>query len=547
MIRRIGLGSLTAIAIAALAAAMAQQDPWVAEKKDPKFKDVDWTFKESIDNQFIAAVIGMGPALYGKYCVSCHGDTGNGQGPLSPMLIPPPRDFTKGIFKGRSSHPELPPTATDLMRSLIHGIPLSSMLSYSFIGTPQQAALIGHVRDLAAGHFARGFGQPLRSGNFHRDAGMPFPTVETIARGKALYDRFNCVACHGEKGDGQGRVSDTLTDTRVESGGHEFDRPSSVRDFTQGVYSGGPNVRHMYLRVSGGIQGTVMPPFATSASTEDRWALTHYVMSLSKRSEPLPLPHSEVMVVKKVETLPALPGDPAWADMKKWSLPSMRPGPFNYAIQPVYVLDLYFQQLRHNRKRPYFTEANVRALHDGKDIAIRIEWHDAEKHADDQMELQFTTSNPPGFVLYGSIDDPVNLWRWKSGASGPAEIDAKGHTDMVPQAAPPTIAANAAYDAATKKWAVVFVRSIAGGGGGDVPLSMIPDSLNPFLTLMKDGGEAWPEGTLAIKVDPEDDPADAAEKAAKEAARKAMEAGIKATFGELPRHLTTWHYMQLEP
>src|SRR5262245_22473502 len=111
MIRRIGLGSLAAMAIAALAAAMAPpQDPWAAEKKDPKFADVDCAFKDFPKQNFIAGVIGMGPALYERYCIPCHGEKGDGKGELSPMLIPPARDFTKGIFKGRSSHPELPPT-----------------------------------------------------------------------------------------------------------------------------------------------------------------------------------------------------------------------------------------------------------------------------------------------------------------------------------------------------------------------------------------------------------------------------------------------------
>ena len=425
MIRRIALGSLAATVLAGLALALGPQDggkkrpkpqdPWAEEKKDPKFADVDWNAKPDPPQLLINSVKGNGPDLYSRYCVQCHGETGDGKGELAPMLLPPPRDFTRGIFKGRSSHPELPPTSTDLMRSMIHGIPLSGMLSYSFIGTPEQVALIGQLQDLAKGHFPKGFGFPLKSGNFHRDAGMPFPTPETIARGRALFERFNCVACHGEKGDGKGRVSDTLVDTVVVHDGMEFERPSSVRDFTQGVYSGGPNVRHMYLRVSGGVQGTVMPPFATSVAVEDRWALTHYVMSLSERSKPLPLPHSEVMIAKRAAKLPAGPDDPAWAALAKEPLPRREDSPFGYGIQPVYVLDLYFHQLRHDRNRPYFIEATARAIHDGTSIAVRLEWEDAASGPGDRIEFQLSPNkhpNPPGFVLYGSERDPVNVWRW---------------------------------------------------------------------------------------------------------------------------------------
>lgn len=546
MIRKVGLGSLAAIALALLASAMAggPQDPWAAEKKDPKFADVDWDYKGFPPDNFLAAQAPAGPDLFKKYCVHCHGETGDGRGDLSPMLLPPPRDFTKGVFKGRSSHPEMPPVSTDLMRSLIHGIPLSAMLSYSFMDVQQQVALIAHVKDLAKGHFPKGFGFPLKSGNFHRDAGMPFPTAETLARGRALFERFNCIACHGEKGDGRGPVTETLSDAVAVHDGMEFERPSSVRDFTQGIYSGGPNVRHMYLRVSGGVQGTVMPPFATSVSVEDRWALTHYVMSLSKRSAPLPLPHSEVMIVKKEKTVPSLPGDPAWADLKKLALPAKEMGPFGYEIQSFYVLDLYFQQLRHNRNRPYFTEATASAIHDGKTIAIRLEWEDAASDPGDRIEVQLTKNTPPGFALYGDAGDPVNLWRWEGKAPAAAgELDATGPFAAVLRPAS-NVTANAAYDATTKRWAVVLTRSLAGAGGPDVQIA--PGNFNPFLILMKDGSEAWPQGTREIKPDPDDYESEIKKATDKEAARLKMEKDVETKFKDLPRHLTTWHMMRME-
>jgi len=301
--------------------------------------------------------------------------------------------------------------------------------------------------------------------------------------------------------------------------------------------------------VSGGVQGTVMPPFATSVSVEDRWALAHYVMSLSQRSKPLPLPHSEVMIVRKAAAVPALPGDPAWAALEKLPLPPVEKSPFGYDIQPVYVLDLYFQQLRHNRGRPYFTEATARAIHNGKSIAIRLEWEDAASHPDDRIEIQLSPAKPPeapGFVLYGGAADPLNLWRWEAKAPAAAgEFDATGPLAVVAQPAPLNVSANAAYDAGAKRWAVVFTRALAGGGGADVPIT--EGGFNPFSVLMKDGGEAWPEGTRAIPVDPEDDPREQAKAKEKESARAKNEEGIKATFKDLPRHLTTWHNMRLEP
>ncbi|HEY3226919.1 MAG TPA: c-type cytochrome [Planctomycetota bacterium] len=549
MARRFALGSLVACGLAVLAAAF-QQDPWAEEKKDPKFADVDWEFKRDPPFEMLTAMAPMGAPLFDRFCAQCHGAAGDGNGDLAPMLIPPPRDFTKGVFKGRSSHPELPPTSTDLMRSLVHGIPLSAMLSYSFIDTEKQMSLIGHVKSLAVDrtvdppvdHFSKGFGFPLKSGNFHRDAGMPFPTAEAVARGRALFDRFACLKCHGEKGDGKGdpQVLANLSDSIEE-------RPSNVRNLTQGIYSGGPNVRHMYLRVSGGVQGTVMPPFATSASVEDRWALAHYVMSLSQRAKELPLPHSELMIVKRAAALPALPVDPAWSDLEKLPLPPKEPGPFGpYEIQPVYVLHLYFQQTRHNPLRPYFTEATARALHDGTSIALRIEWEDAASDPGDRIEVQLSPSKQPAFVIYGSAADPVNLWRWEGIAPmAAAEFDGTGPFALAAQAGPPNVIANGAYDPASKRWAVVLTRTLAGGGGTDAAITV--GDLSPFLVLMKDGSESWPQGTREIKADPDADPEEIAAAKVNEEKRQKREKEIEGKFKDLPRHLTTWHTMRLEP
>jgi mono/diheme cytochrome c family protein len=40
-----------------------------------------------------------GAQIYKLYCVTCHGEKGDGQGPVGKTLNPPPRDFTAGEFK----------------------------------------------------------------------------------------------------------------------------------------------------------------------------------------------------------------------------------------------------------------------------------------------------------------------------------------------------------------------------------------------------------------------------------------------------------------
>ena len=40
-----------------------------------------------------------GKAVYDTNCLSCHGATGKGDGPVGAVLNPPPRDLSKGEFK----------------------------------------------------------------------------------------------------------------------------------------------------------------------------------------------------------------------------------------------------------------------------------------------------------------------------------------------------------------------------------------------------------------------------------------------------------------
>ena len=40
-----------------------------------------------------------GKVLFNTNCATCHGETGQGNGPLGASLNPPPRDFTKAQFK----------------------------------------------------------------------------------------------------------------------------------------------------------------------------------------------------------------------------------------------------------------------------------------------------------------------------------------------------------------------------------------------------------------------------------------------------------------
>ena len=46
-----------------------------------------------------AGDVAAGKEKFTMFCVTCHGETGKGDGPGGQGLTPPPRDFSKGEFK----------------------------------------------------------------------------------------------------------------------------------------------------------------------------------------------------------------------------------------------------------------------------------------------------------------------------------------------------------------------------------------------------------------------------------------------------------------
>lgn len=80
-----------------------------------------------------AGDVAAGKAVYDAHCASCHGSDGKGDGPVASALIPPPRDFTKGVFKFDTDKDGKPGEDADLEAIIKKG-------AAAFGGSPFMAA-----------------------------------------------------------------------------------------------------------------------------------------------------------------------------------------------------------------------------------------------------------------------------------------------------------------------------------------------------------------------------------------------------------------------
>jgi len=98
-------------------------------------------------------------------------------------------------------------------------------------------------------------------------------TDEILSHGKTVF-AAQCVSCHGDGGHGDGPAAGAST--------------TLPRDFSKNVgWKNGRKLTGVYKTLRDGIAGTSMASFESLAS-EDRWALSHYVLSLGTGKAPAP-------------------------------------------------------------------------------------------------------------------------------------------------------------------------------------------------------------------------------------------------------------------
>lgn len=341
----------------------------------------------------------VGKALFAANCAVCHGPEGKGDGPAAYLLWPRPRDFTRGKFKIRTTLTGGLPTDQDLLNVVTNGMPGSSMPAWRHLSEADRKALVRQVKELSQFQDAE-MAAPFNhfrekpAGEVVAVPAEPPTTGQTIARGKSIYVEQGCVKCHGETGRADGPSAAELKD--------DWDQPIRPNDFTSGIFRGGSTNGDIYLRFATGMNGTPMPAYL-EISDADRWALVHYVKSLSgdgPKNIEAALPSGSILTATKVESVALKPADPAWEKIPAVTVPMALL--FNRTTAPRLV--------------------QVRAAHDGAKIAFQLSWIDSSSQSAplraedfrDAVAVEFALKGLDTPFMMGSADKPVNLWHWKA-------------------------------------------------------------------------------------------------------------------------------------
>ena len=427
-----------------------------------------------------------GEEIYLKRCVGCHGIDGDGLGPGSERLVPPPRDFTSGMFKFMSTAFDgYIPQDSDIYEMIDKGMPGTAMPGWQdILKSEEMWDLVAYIK-VFPGYDEETAGPIVNFGEV-----IPI-SADSIEKGRELFlEDDRCSECHGQDGKGDA-IKRLLGDNGERTWPRNLTKPWTFR------HSNSP--KDIFTRTSIGIPGTQMPSFADPASQKvlnvaQRWHVANYVNSLAKSAEVVNAENTVVKSLRSEQSVPSDPNDESWADTT----------PSTFILVPQIIA-----QTRH------FTPSNdtitVRSIFGPDEIAILVEWddrtrslpgdEDAEKIAEpgmseDKVVIQFPITLSDGmekpFFGMGDKDHPVNLWQWSSGTTDEPESvslsNAAGLEDMEdrdPAAA--GLMATSMYDKGT--WRVVMTRPLA-AGNAETDLQFTEGSFIPVAFSAWDGSNA---------------------------------------------------------
>jgi mono/diheme cytochrome c family protein len=452
-----------------------------------------------------AAAVDEGRDIYLNRCWFCHGEEGDGEGPVAEYLWPRPRDFTAGSYRLRTTESGELPTDEDLFRTISLGIPGTAMPAWSSaLSAEQRWKVAWYIKGFAEDLFEDDAFDPYQ---FIVEIGAPPPdhVDSLIERGRRLFGEADCWECHGQSGRGDGEKGPELLD--------DWDYPIWPANLRMGwKFKGGTSIRELYLRLSSGLDGTPMPSYSETLSDEERWEIAYYLSSLLDGGGG---PAGAVITAGRLEgDLPQQPDDQAWERASEVSIPLTGQATF----APRWQI-------------PAVTDLQVRVLYNEEQVALRLAWDDRSPDTNpadsaragaegwkaddtypriypggerargmypDAAEVMYPARAEDSPVLphlvYGSGGDPVNLWRWRADlppgggvAESVGELRAAGA-----QRPPEELEAESRLAEGSGRWHegrwTVVIRRPLSASAGSAPGYFRPGQSVPIAFHVWDGG-----------------------------------------------------------
>ncbi len=230
-----------------------------------------------------------GRQLFVTYCAACHGLEGDGKGPASVGLRPPPRNFKQGQFKFAAVASGQLPNDEDLLRIVQKGLHGSAMLPWNDVPERDLLDIIQYLKSLSPKWAEKSPGEPIVPGP---DPWGDARKAEAITRGMKVYHGLaQCLSCHPayeskatidaasmelSKREATLRPDPYHAEMKDSDYGYKLMPPDFTRDYVRS----GESLQDIWRTIASGIGGTAMPTWKGALPDEDIWAMAYYVRSL---------------------------------------------------------------------------------------------------------------------------------------------------------------------------------------------------------------------------------------------------------------------------
>lgn len=240
-----------------------------------------------------AEVLNQGYEAYTHYCRACHGAEGDGKGPASYGLRPPPRDFTEATFKFAAVEAGELPNDDDFYRIIKNGLHGTAMLPWD-VPEEDLQAIIQYIKTFSDDWQDYEPGDPIVTPEDPWQGRL----AEATERGDKLYHGFaQCFNCHPAYATQQEIYAANLElrDTEVVTFRPDLYGPvltdtnygyrALPPDFLQSPVRSGDTPADFFRVIASGVGGTAMPTWYQIVEDDDIWAMAHFVRSLVDLSD----------------------------------------------------------------------------------------------------------------------------------------------------------------------------------------------------------------------------------------------------------------------